>query len=57
METIPLLKGFTYFSDKDYSYVSRLFSGVEGMTIEQFFILQKIEKAKEFLVYDELSPQ
>ena len=40
---------------KDYSYVSRLFSGVEGMTIEQFFILQKIEKAKELLVYDELS--
>lgn len=40
---------------KDYSYVSRLFSSVEGMTIEQFFILQKIEKAKELLVYDELS--
>jgi AraC-like DNA-binding protein len=40
---------------KDYSYASRLFSGVEGMTIEQFFILQKIEKAKELLVYDELS--
>jgi len=40
---------------KDYSYVSRLFSGVEGITIEQFFILQKIEKAKELLVYDELS--
>lgn len=40
---------------KDYSSVSRLFSQVEGITIEQFFILQKIEKAKEWLVYGELT--
>jgi len=40
---------------KDYSSISRLFSSVEGVTIEQFFILQKIEKAKEWLVYDEQS--
>ena len=39
--------------NKDYSYISRLFSEVEGITIEQFFILQKIEKVKEMLVYDE----
>ncbi len=38
---------------KDYSQLSRLFSEVEGITIEQFFILQKIEKVKEWLVYDE----
>ncbi len=38
---------------KDYSAISRLFSEVEGITIEQFFILQKIEKAKELLVYAE----
>lgn len=47
-----------YISDniyKDYSSVSRLFSEVEGITIEQFFILQKIEKTKEWLMYDELS--
>src|SRR4051812_47464093 len=30
--------------NKGYSQVSRLFSEVEGTTIEQFFILQKIEK-------------
>lgn len=41
--------------NKDYSYISRLFSGVEGITIEQFFILQKIEKVKELLVYGELN--
>ena len=40
---------------KDYSSVSRLFSAVEGITIEQFFILQKIEKTKEWLHYNELS--
>lgn len=40
---------------KDYSSVSKLFSEVEGITIEQFFILQKIEKAKEWLIYNEES--
>lgn len=40
---------------KDYSQVSRLFSEVEGITIEQFFILQKIEKVKEWIAYDELT--
>jgi len=39
----------------DYSYLSKLFSDVEGITIEQFIILQKIEKVKELLVYDELN--
>ena len=38
---------------KDYSYISRLFSEVEGTTVEQYFILQKIEKVKELLVYGE----
>lgn len=41
--------------DKDYSYLSRLFSATEGTTIEQYFILQKLEKVKEWLVYDELT--
>ena len=39
----------------DYSYLSDLFSTVEGRTIEQFFILTRIEKVKELLVYDQLS--
>lgn len=39
----------------DYSYLSNLFSEVEGITIEQYIIHQKIEKVKELLVYDELS--
>ena len=41
--------------NKDYSYISRLFSEVEGVTIEQFFILQKIEKVKELIIYNEMN--
>jgi len=39
----------------DYSYLSHLFSSIEGKTIEKYMILQKIEKVKELLVYDELT--
>jgi AraC-like DNA-binding protein len=39
----------------DYSYLSKLFSSAEGITIEKFIILQKIEKAKELLTYNQLS--
>jgi AraC-like DNA-binding protein len=47
-----------FLSDRlfhDYTYLSNLFSSVEGVTIEQYFIAQRIEKVKELLVYDELS--
>jgi len=40
---------------QDYSYLSSLFSEVEGITIEKYFIAQRIEKVKELLVYGELS--
>lgn len=40
---------------QDYSALSNLFSEVEGITIEKYYILQKIEKVKELLVYDKLS--
>lgn len=39
----------------DYSYLSNLFSEVEGITIEKYYIAQRIERVKELLVYDELS--
>jgi AraC-like DNA-binding protein len=41
--------------NRDYNYISNLFSEVEGRTIENYYIAQKIEKVKELLVYDELS--
>lgn len=41
--------------NKDYSTISTLFSEVEGITIERYLILQRIERVKELLVYDEHS--
>jgi len=41
--------------NKEYSQLSKLFSSTEGITIEQFVILQKIEKVKELLVYNQMS--
>jgi AraC-like DNA-binding protein len=40
---------------KDYHSLSTLFSSVENITIEQFIILQRIERAKELLKYGELT--
>ena len=40
---------------KEYSSISKLFTQQEGITLEQFFILQRIEKVKEWLVYNEFS--
>lgn len=41
--------------NKDYNYISSIFSKTEGITIEHYIILQKIEKVKEFLKYNELT--
>ena len=54
-EHFSLHKYLTQKIFKDYSSISKLFSEVEGITIEQFFILQKIEKIKEWLTYNEES--
>jgi AraC-like DNA-binding protein len=54
-ENLKLSSFITKEIPYDYSYLSDLFSSVEGKTIEQFFILQRIEKVKELLVYDQLS--
>ena len=47
-----------YLSQKlhhDYTYLANLFSEVQGTTIEKFYISHKIERVKEFLVYNELT--
>src|SRR5690606_37633484 len=57
-ETAPTENLSDYLSEalhQNYHSVSNLFSEIEGMTIEKYFIAQRIEKAKELLVYDELS--
>ncbi|MBL7740074.1 MAG: helix-turn-helix transcriptional regulator [Chitinophagaceae bacterium] len=37
----------------EYTYLSSFFSSVEGRTIENYFIEQRVEKVKEMLVYNE----
>jgi AraC-like DNA-binding protein len=47
-----------YISEKlnhDYTYLSNIFSEVKGITIQQFIITHKIERAKELLFYGELN--
>ena len=39
----------------EYTYLSSFFSSVEGRTIENYFIEQRIEKVKELLVYNEMN--
>ena len=39
----------------EYSQLSKLFSDIEGNTIEHYIIEQRIERAKELIVYDELT--
>lgn len=40
---------------RDYHSLSSLFSSIENVTIEQYIILQKIERVKELLKYRELT--
>src|SRR5688572_4031897 len=54
----PLLNFSAFLSKKlnyDYNYLSNLFSEVKGTTIEHFIISHKIERAKELLIYNELT--
>ena len=39
----------------NYTYLANLFSEVQGITIEKYYINQRIERVKELLLYDELS--
>jgi AraC-like DNA-binding protein len=39
----------------DYTYLSNIFTEVKGITIQQFIIINKIERVKELILYDELN--
>jgi AraC-like DNA-binding protein len=57
-DELPKVNYSDFISEKlnyDYTYLSNLFSEVKGITIQQFIIINKIERAKELLLYDELS--
>lgn len=54
----PKVNYSDFLSEKlgyDYTYMSNVFSEVKGITIQQFIIINKIERVKEYLIYDELN--
>jgi AraC-like DNA-binding protein len=57
-DEVPKVNYSDYISEKlkyDYTYLSNIFSEVKGMTIQHFIIINKIERVKELLLYDELN--
>jgi AraC-like DNA-binding protein len=57
-DQLPKVNYSDYISQKlglDYTHLSKLFSEVNGVTIEHFIISHKIERVKELLLYDELN--
>ena len=57
-DELPNVNYSEYISEKlnlDYTYLSNLFSEVKGITLQQYIIINKIEKVKELLLYDELN--
>lgn len=57
-EELPKENFSDYISEKlgyDYTYLANTFSEVKGITIQHFIIINKIEKVKELLLYDELN--
>jgi len=57
-DEIPKVNYSDYISDKlgyDYTYLANAFSEVKGITIQQFIIINKIERVKELLLYDEFN--
>ena len=57
-DDLPKIPIATLISQKlhdNYNHLSKLFCDTEGITIEHFLILHKIEKAKELILYNELT--
>lgn len=57
-DKLPVVNYSDYISEKigyDYTYLANLFSEVKGTTIQQFIIMHRIERAKELLLYGELT--
>lgn len=52
---LPLSKCLSEQLNYEYTHLSSMFSAIEGRTIEQYFIEQRIERAKELIVYGQLT--
>ena len=55
MSKVNLSTVLTEALNQEYTQLSKLFSSVEGVTIEKFVVKQKIERAKELLFYNEMT--
>ncbi len=57
-DKLPDVKYSEYISEKlkqDFTYLNNLFSEVKGISIKHYIVYHKIEKAKEWLMYDQFS--
>ena len=57
-DSLPKENFSEYISRKlryDYTYLANIFSEVKGITLQHFIIINKIEKVKELILYDELN--
>lgn len=57
-DELPQINYSNFISQKigyDYTYLSNIFSEVKGITIQQFIIINKVERVKELIIYDELN--
>lgn len=55
---LPIFKISTFLAEKvdhSYGYISALFSEVTYTSIENFIIIQKIERAKQLIIMDDLT--
>ena len=57
-DELPKTNFSVYLSQKlnhNYTYLANMFSETQGVTIEHFIIMHKIERVKELIIYDELN--
>ena len=57
-DEVSKIKNSDHISKKlnhNYTYLANLFSEATGTTIEHYIIIHKIERAKELIIYDELT--
>lgn len=57
-DEFPKVNYSKYISEKlkyDYTYLANVFSEVKGITIQHYIIINKIERAKELILYDEMN--